>query len=444
MFNFLSFAPVFLKELRQIWHSKLLLRMLFLCLVANVICLFLSFIPVASFLVNSVNSLIKGIVLLCSTISSLTILSNAASRWQIERGDPAIDIVLTSPISPWRIAIEKTLATALSSFLMVLIVFPVSCITLFKEQKYESIYDALTLLPISLLTLLAVVPVVLSSCSSISSKSRIKRNGLTGIVLLSTYFVFSGLFALLKQRNVENYIFIFSVISICVWLIGTSLIISLLSPQKSDRNLLSHLSLLLGPLVTCFIITLLNNNVQTKIIMPYTLGLVCVVFTIASLVERSTPSIRQIENCKSNPYLIIASLIFSSGALQCLILSIIALVIACTFGNWNLQEYNFLLKVIAYLTIYSFIANVIHLLNEDFSRAKLFVWVCGITAFLGVLGLIYNNGYLLSLIPWDGVSVKLTFENLVYIYIFVMLGNLYCYKNTIIKYLVKKDLSSHE
>ena len=96
--DFLSFAPVFLKELRQIWHSKLLFILLFLAIACDLICLFLAYVAGDSFYVKSINVMIQGIITLCSIISSLAILTSSISRWQLERGDPAVDIALTSPI----------------------------------------------------------------------------------------------------------------------------------------------------------------------------------------------------------------------------------------------------------------------------------------------------------------------------------------------------------
>ena len=364
--NFLSFAPVFLKELRQIWHSKLLFILLFLSIACDIICFFLSFLPVASFLVNSISTLIRGIVFISSMISSLAILTSAINRWQLERGDPAIDIALTSPIAPWRIALEKTLAIAFSNFLMVLVIFPVTCLSLWKENSSESVNEVVSLLPVSLLTLLGVIPIVLSSCSSISSKSRVKRNGMSGIVLLVTYFAFTGLLSFFRSLGVENYIFIYCCIALGVSILGLSLMISQLSPIKSDRNLFIHFSLLLLPLVISLLVVVFNNNLQLKNIVPYVMGIVSSIFIFASLVERKNPSIRQIENCKRNPYLLIASVIFSSGAFQCLVLSLISFIMAFTFGNWILLEYSLLLKIIVYFAIYSFIANVVYLFYQKF------------------------------------------------------------------------------
>ena len=210
--------------------------------------------------------------------------------------------------------------------------------------------------------------------------------------------------------------------------------ISQLSPIKSDRNLFIHFSLLLLPLVISLLVVVFNNNLQLKNIVPYVMGIVSSIFIFASLVERKNPSIRQIENCKRNPYLLIASVIFSSGAFQCLVLSLISFIMAFTFGNWILLEYSLLLKIIVYFAIYSFIANVVYLFYQKFSTEKVFIFIVAIAFLLGIIGLFHENSILLSMIPWDGENVKLSIDSLIGIYIFVMIGNLCCYKNTVKEY----------
>jgi hypothetical protein len=219
---------------------------------------------------------------------------------------------------------------------------------------------------------------------------------------------------------------------------------SQLSPVKSDRNLFWHLTLLIMPLLVNFIIYWTNSNILLENIVPCTMGVVSCIFIIASVMERKSPSIRQIENCKDNPFIKIPSAIFSSGAFQCVLLSVISLVCALSFAKWNLETYGFLAKIVIYLTIYSFLANVFCQIAKDYFLDKVFMFIVVIAVLVGLLGLLSDNNYLVCVIPWDGASFKISMENLMFTYVFVVLGNFYCYKNTIKMYFFSERYLNDE